>query len=830
VLTTDYPVLEVYPDLARALGSQPIVILQAPPGAGKSTVVPLELLKEPWLKDRKIVMLEPRRLAASLVARRMAQLMEDEVGGTVGYRIRFETRISGITRIEVVTEGILTRMIQGDSALPEVGLVIFDEFHERSLQADLALALCRQVQQVLRPDLKILVMSATIDAEKLSGALGRAPVITSTGRQFPVERRYMPMERDEPLPKGVARSIMKIAREESGDMLVFLPGAGEIKRTQQLLEEAAAPFQVHTLYGDMPFGKQQETLVPDPQGHRKVILATSIAETSVTIRGIRVVVDAGYSRISKFDPRNGLSRLETIRVTRDSSDQRAGRAGRLGPGVCYRLWAEGTHQHFVPQRSPEILEADLSTLVLELAQWGSADVKQVDWITPPPAGPVNQAISLLNDLDALEGMKLTPKGKEMLTLPTHPRIAHMLLEAASMGKQVLSAAADVAAILEERDPLPNGAGADISLRLESLRRKRQGMSAQGDPSVLDRIGRLAASWRQRFKIDVSADQVSHYAIGKLIAAAYPERIARQETKQGERYKLANGKVAMLPKNDSLVTEQWLAVAHVDAGGETGKIFMAEALDPKDLASMAKEREVVAWDEERQGLKGVRQKAIGALVISSSPLTSIDDGKRIELLCSVIGERGLAFLGWGEQERTWQARVMSLRSWRGDEWPDVTDEKLLSTLGDWLAPFLTHASKKQDLERLEWGTILPTLLPWELQSRFEKLAPEKLEVPSGSMIRIQYKADGGDPFIEVRLQELFGLLETPVVNDGKTRIVVHLLSPGYKPVQVTRDLRSFWNTTYHEVRKELKIRYPKHSWPEDPFTAKAIRGAVRKKQP
>jgi ATP-dependent helicase HrpB len=397
-VNAEYPVLDVLSELSKALKGNPIAILQAPPGAGKSTVVPIELLKEPWLNNQKIIMLEPRRLAASLVARRMSFLMNEEVGKAVGYRIRFESKVSTSTRIEVVTEGILTRMIQGDNGLTGVGLVIFDEFHERSLQADLALALCRQVQQVLRPDLKMLIMSATIEAEKISAALGNAPVVTSTGRQFPVERRYLPVEKDVALPQAVARAIMKITREENGDLLVFLPGAGEIRRTQQILEEASVPFQVHTLYGDMPFGKQQETLIPDPDGVRKVILSTSIAETSVTIQGIRVVVDSGYSRVSKFDPRNGLSRLETIKVTRDSADQRAGRAGRLGPGICYRLWAEAMHHHLLTQRAPEILDADLSMLVLELAQWGSADVKQLEWITPPPQGNVNQAIVLLQEL------------------------------------------------------------------------------------------------------------------------------------------------------------------------------------------------------------------------------------------------------------------------------------------------------------------------------------------------------------------------------------------------------------------------------------------------
>lgn len=821
---TDYPVLEVYPELVKALAANPIVILQAPPGAGKSTVVPLGLMKEQWLGGQKIIMLEPRRLAASLVARRMSFLLDEEVGDRVGYRIRFESKTSSGTRVEVVTEGILTRMIQSDSSLQGVGLIVFDEFHERSLQADLALALTRQLQQVLRPDLRILIMSATIDGEKLSSALAGAPVIASSGRQYPVERKYLNVDQDLPLAKRVARAIMKVTRENEGDVLVFLPGSGDIRRVEQLLMEAQAPFQAHSLFGDMPFAKQQETLIPDRQGRRKVILSTSIAETSVTIEGIRLVIDSGYSRISTFDPRSGLSRLETVKVTRDAADQRAGRAGRLGPGICFRLWPEATHQHLVAQRAPEILGADLTSLVLELAQWGSVEVTQLDWITPPPAGAVAQAINLLQELGALAGTKLTQIGREMLSLPTHPRIAHMLLKADGNGQRAL--ACDLAALLEERDPLGSESGADITLRLESICRRRAGMSAEGDRVVLDRIEKLSSSWRKRLNVKENDNNYSGSA-GALVANAYVERIARQEATHSERYKLANGRVALLPKNDSLVTEPWLAVAQLDAGTAEGRIFLAAPVDPKDLKELITVHQTVKWDDEREMIIATDEKRIGSLVVSSARVSEVDEAQRIEVISRKIRDNGMSFLGWDEKERMWQSRVMSLRAWRGNEWPDVSDETLLGTLGTWLAPFLTAITRKSDFARLDWNTVLSGMLPWELRSKLDKLAPERIEVPTGSMIKVVYSMHATEPVMEVRLQELFGLLETPTINEGRTKIVMHLLSPGYKPVQVTRDLRSFWSTAYHEVRKELRMRYPRHFWPDDPFTAKAVRGVKRK---
>jgi ATP-dependent helicase HrpB len=827
----DYPVLEILPDLKQALTSNRIVILQAPPGAGKSTVLPLELIDEPWLQSGKIIMLEPRRLAARSVAMRMASIKEEEVGQTIGYRVRFENRVSNKTRIEVVTEGILTRMIQGDNSLEGVNLLIFDEFHERSLQADLALALSLQVQNVLRDDLRILIMSATLESEKLSSLL-KAPVITSLGRQHPVSVQYWPGEQQTPIHLRMAKAIRKAMSEQKGDVLAFLPGAGEIQRTAELLEQENFSASIHPLFGDLSFSKQQQAIMPHPQGLRKIVLATSIAETSLTIEGITIVVDSGYSRVPRFDPRSGLTRLETVPVTKDAADQRAGRAGRLGPGFCYRLWSEGFHSALAASRTPEILEADLAPLILELSQWGVKDITELTWITMPPPGAVSQAKDLLHELEALSSNTITDRGKKMLKLPTHPRIAHMLLEAQQDGnnKHTIegSLATDVASLLEERDPLPKESGADLSLRVEVLRRWRGGERVSVDRNVLERIEKLAASWRKLLHLPVDNSVMSDKEVGKLIMAAYPERIARQADKHSERYKLVNGRMVKLPPHDPLTREPWLAVAQLDAGGGEGKIFQAAPLDEQDLLQHAVEQERVAWDDDRGMVVAYREKRVGSLLLSSRQINTISEEKRIDVLCGMIRAQGLKILEWKEWLEPWQARVMSVKQWRKEEdWPDVSDERLLETLETWLAPFLAGINKRPELQKLDANSILSTILPWDKNARLNTLAPERLSVPSGSHIQLTYFIEGRPPVMEVRLQEVFGLLETPTVNEGRNKIMLHLLSPGYKPVQVTQDLKSFWTNTYAEVRKELRTRYPRHSWPEDPWTAEAVRGAKRR---
>ena len=822
-----YPVLSVLSEVKQKLDQHPVVILEAPPGAGKSTVLPLHLLDEPWLQGQKIILLEPRRLAARSVAMRMADLKEQSIGDTIGFRIRFETRSGKNTRLEVVTEGILTRMIQSDNALEGIGLLIFDEFHERSLQADLALALSLQVQQVLRTDLRILIMSATLDTGRLSEILN-APVVRSTGKQYPVDLQYVPTQDNLPVASAMTKAIRRAVFENEGDVLAFLPGSPEIRRTADLLEAENLPLIVYPLYGDLNFKKQQDAILPDPSGRRKVVLATSIAETSLTIEGVTIVVDSGYSRVPRFDPRSGMTRLETIRVTRDSADQRAGRAGRLGPGICYRLWSQSVQTNLAASRNPEILDADLAPLMLELAQWGIKNVNDLTWITSPPPGAVSQAIDLLEDLRAIRDKTITERGREMLGLPTHPRISHMLIEAREGGTFSLALATDTAAVLEERDPLPKGSGADLSLRIEMLRRWRKGERVPAEKTFLERIERLAQAWRQHFKISENNETVSDTETGKWILAAYPDRVAKQITKHSERYKLSNGRVARLPDHDPLYRDPWLAIAQVDAGAQEGKIFLAAPVDERDLAPLANEREIVSWDDERGMVTASREYRIGNLTLSSKPLAKIPDEKNVHVLCDVLRTKGLSFLNWGEEESEWQARISSLRIWRPEEnWPDVSDEKLLVSAEEWLGPFLGNLYKRSELLKLDLHTILTSILPWELNNRFTNLAPLRLSVPSGSMIRLKYSRNGTPPVMEVRLQEVFGMVETPSVNEGRTPVIMHLLSPGYKPVQVTQDLKSFWATTYAEVRKELRSRYPKHSWPEDPWTAEAVRGVKRK---
>jgi ATP-dependent helicase HrpB len=834
-LQQQLPILDVIPQLREKLLHHSIVILQAPPGAGKSTLLPLELLHEPWLNEKKMIMLEPRRLAARSVAARMANLLDDELGNTVGYRVRFENRVSNKTRIEVVTEGILTRMMQNDSSLEGTGLLLFDEFHERSLQADLALALALQVQSVLRDDLRIVIMSATLDSEKLSARFNNAPVVTSKGRMYPVAMHYLGDDNNAALPQRMSSAIRKALHEQDGDILAFFPGTGEIHRTVELLEANGVNANIQPLYGDLSFTKQQEAILPDAYGIRKVVLATSIAETSLTIEGIRTVIDSGYSRVPRFDTRTGLTKLETVRVTKDSAEQRAGRAGRLGPGVCYRLWSEGAYIHFAAQRNPEILEADLAPLLLECYQWGIKNISELHWVTNPPDGAVRQAKELLQQLDAVKNDRITGKGKELLRFPTHPRIAHMLLEAGEHDKKekrnyYSALAADLAALLEERDPLPRESGTDITLRIEVLRKWRNKERVNAERNVLERIEKLSSQWRRILKVEADNSSVTESDAGMLIAAAYPERIAKKISKDGERYRLANGRTAKLQTHDALAAHEWLAVAQLDAGANEGKIFSAAPMDPDDALHLAEEKEILEWDDKMQAIKAAKEKRIGNITIESKPLKNVSAVERIKLWCEVIRKEGLKLLNLPAGLENWRTRAQCLRAWQPELLlPDLGDEHLLATLEEWLAPFLENAQGKNDLERIDPEGIKQLLLPYELFQQLEKLAPAQINVPSGSMIDIVYYASGNAPELHVRIQEIFGMKNTPAVNEGKNKLKLFLLSPAKRPVQVTQDLESFWKNTYPEVRKELKIRYPKHFWPEDPLTAQAVRGAIKRRK-
>jgi ATP-dependent helicase HrpB len=812
----DLPVTKIIGNVRETLKANNTLVVGAPPGAGKSTLLPLSLLNEEWLGNKKIIMLEPRRLAARAIASRMASLLEETTGETVGYRIRFENSISNKTRIEVVTEGILTRMLHNDNALENVALVIFDEFHERNLHADLALALCRDAQQVLRPDLRIMIMSATLNMPLLAELLD-APIIESQGKQFPVKIVHVEDADSLLLPELTAHTIIKATKDHHGDVLAFLPGEGEIKKCEEILKGALTSFSIHPLYGQMPQNEQLAAILPNKHGIRKIVLATSIAETSLTIEGVRIVVDSGFARTSRFDPRSGLTKLETVRITKDSADQRAGRAGRLSEGVCYRMWTRATHERLSEHRVPEILEADLTAMILDLYVWGITKIEDLSWLTLPPKASVSQALDTLHFLGALENNKITFHGKEIHALACHPRLAHMLIIAKEHG--LASLAADVAAVLEERDPLGREMGIDINLRIEALRRSRQNRLKQGKFS---RIEKVAASYRKLLHCDESNDPFDPYNTGLLVAAAYPERIACSRPGNNAQFQLANGKYAVVGHKDDLSHEQWLAVANMDLREGLGKIFLAAPLNPKDLISMVRETDNISWDSRKGGLIATREMRIGSIVLQSKPLQAPDQQAVMNVILKAIENEGESLLNFDENFIQLQNRILSLKLWNSHEnWPDVTTSNLLSGSKLWLQPYLQNVKKPEDLRKINISDALFHSLDFAKQNQLNELAPAKIIVPSGSVLKLQYFANGAPPVLAVRLQEMFGLSDTPIINKGKTSLVLHLLSPGYKPVQITSDLKSFWNNMYFEVRKELKRRYPKHSWPEDPWTAQAI---------
>lgn len=853
------PIYDILPALKTKLHTHNLIILQAPPGAGKSTVLPLELLNETWLGSQQILMLEPRRLAARTVAARMASQRRESVGQTVGYRVRFESRVSAQTRIEIVTEGILTRRLQHDSSLDGVGLIIFDEFHERSLHADLALALCREIQTELRDDLRILIMSATLDGETLAKSLrsnitNPIPILTALGRQFPVEMIYTANYKPgTPIHTLVADGVARALTEQTGDVLAFLPGIAEIQRAQTLLEAQFARVQFCPLYGELSLEAQRAAIVPNPNGQRKVVLATLIAETSLTIEGIKVVVDCGYARLPRFDPPSGLTRLETQRITLDSAEQRAGRAGRLGPGVCYRLWDEQTHKQLLALRKPEILEADLAPMRLELAQWGVKSCYDVAWVTPPPSGAVQQAETLLNQLDAMQGHFITERGRNILNWATHPRLAHMLIESqksqsgqnSSQPRQraMPALAADVAALLEERDPLPRSASADLTLRIEALRqwRKNRRVLHNADEHALGRVAQVADQWLKQFAQhsqksggNAHADngEFDPQAVGWLVAQVYPDRIAQIRNESSRlattRYRLSGGRGAQLPADDPLSHEQFLAVAQLDMRESDGRIFLAAPMFADQMQPLTRQHDVLAWDA-RQGLLVARREwRVGEWVLTSQPLSQISTAQRVGVLCDVLRREGLELLCFSDKARQWQARLQSLRLWRPNEaWQDVSDQALLDNLEIWVGSSLNDVSKRDDFAKINVLPLLENMLTYKQRTHLDALAPTHLDVPSGSNVRLTYSADGTPPVLAVKLQEMFGLEDTPTVNEGRTKVMLHLLSPAQRPIQVTQDLRSFWANTYPMIRKELRGRYNKHPWPEDPWNAVATKRTVKR---
>jgi len=826
------PIDEVLPALREALATRHEAVLEAPPGAGKTTRVPLALLNEPWLAGQTILMLEPRRLAARAAAERLASELGEKVGETVGYRIRLDSKVGPNTRIEVVTEGILTRRLQDDPALEGVGLLIFDEFHERSLDADLALALSLNGRELFRDDqpLKILLMSATLEGERLAGLLDDAPILRSEGRMYPVAMRWgRPFQPGEFIEPRLVQTILEALNDETGSVLVFLPGQAEIRRVHQQLADAlgeSTQVLLCPLHGELDLVAQRAAIDPAPAGKRKVVLATNIAETSLTINGVRVVIDAGLARVPRFDPGSGMARLDTQRISKASATQRAGRAGRLEPGVCYRLWSQDQHEQLAAYASAEILSADLAGLALQLGRWGVTP-GQLVWLDVPPAAAYAQAQDLLERLGALDGEALTRHGQAMAELPAHPRIAHLLLRGQALG--LANMACDVAALLGERDIL-RGAGADLHSRLVLLSGEER--AARGAQGGVQRARQLARQYRGylRGKASEPVSDPDHPRwLGALLALAYPDRVAQQRRAGGAEYRLANGRAALFAEADSLMKQPWLVIA--DLGSRQGqreeRIYLAADFDPALFDSVLAEQvrlvDQLDWDEREGVLRAERQRKVGELILSREPLTGLDETARSQALVNLVRRKGLELLPWTPELRQWQARVALLRqldlvSKEQSEWPDVSDAALLKSLEHWLMPYLGKVSRLSHFANLDLSSIVHNLLPWPLPQRLDELAPHHLSVPSGSSIRLDYSEQ--PPILAVRLQELFGLAETPRIAGGRQVVKLHLLSPARRPVQVTQDLANFWRSTYAEVKKDLKGRYPKHYWPDDPLVAEA----------
>jgi ATP-dependent helicase HrpB len=828
------PIDAILPDLIRTVRHHSNIVLHAPPGAGKTTRVPLALLDIVPPEAGRIVMLEPRRIAAVSVARWMALTLGEDAGQTVGYSIRFESRVSPATRVEVVTEGILTRRIQNDPLLEGVGMVIFDEFHERSIQADLGLALCLDVQRQVRPELKILVMSATLDAAPLSHLMGDAPVISSAGRSFPVEEVYLEERSRQRLHDRMAAAIQRALRETEGDILAFLPGSGEIRTCASLLAGGGLADKgvvVHQLYGDLPFEEQQRAIRPGRQ--RKVVLATSIAETSLTIEGVRAVIDSGLSRRLRFDPASGMNRLVTVRESASSAEQRKGRAGRLGPGVCYRLFSRHALSAMTPYTPPEIMDTDLSPLVLELAAWGVDDPGTLSWLDPPPAAALAVARHVLFDVGALDVKgRITPLGGSMIRLPLHPRLSRLLLRAGELGCPRLGC--DLAALVSERDIFrtsrderpPQVGPSDLLERLEFLHAWRRGSTGgqRADAAGLKAVERVARQLERLVAPSTGDDRGvdEEEATARLLLAAYPDRLARRRGDEEGSYLLASGRGARLSPRSVARKAEFIVAVDVDGGGQgEGIVHLASEVGREllhqECAGLIVQWDEIAWSEREKRIVAVKEERIGAIRLSSSAYTPSGEDLCPVILEAVRASR-LELLDMGEAVRRLQGRVALLRRVLPEEgWPDLSDETLLETLEEWLGPHLGRVRTAQQLRALDVAALLLGQLDYRSQRLLDELAPTHLGVPSGSRIRLDYAA-GDWPVLAVKLQELFGLADTPAIARGRVGVLLHLLSPAGRPIQVTRDLKGFWNGAYHEVKKELKGRYPKHPWPDDPWSA------------
>ena len=887
------PASQIAVGVNEALHTNSSLVVTAPPGAGKSTLLPLTILSSLG-EGEKILMLEPRRLAARQIAERMAQMLGEQVGETIGYRVRFESRVSKRTRIEVLTEGILTRMIVDDATLDGVSVVIFDEFHERSINSDLALALTRQAQQIIRPDLKVVIMSATIDTSNICAAL-QAPLIESEGRMFPVELHYADEDTDpRDIAAAAASTTIEAYKKYEGDILVFLPGQAEIEHCYELLSKSqhftASPSQpintsthqhlttstsqpttttphhltIHPLYGNLSPEDQRRAIAPSAPGERKIVIATPIAETSITIEGVRVVIDAGLCRQVVFDARTGLSHLETVRISMDMATQRMGRAGRVAEGVCYRLWTKASEHLMAEQRKPEIEEADLAPMLLDTAAFGESDAEALPWLTMPPRAGVFKAKELLTALGAIdENGNITSIGKRMATLPCHPRIARMILATTNLTTSTpqgmhlsplgfcrlpeqevhqqhlttstshhnnTSLACDIAALLEEKDPLSETGGTDLTLRLSALRAARR----KKQLGKWQRIAKIAAEYRRMAHTDEDNRDPAPTEVGLLVAYAYPERIAHSTNSIGG-YRLASGANVQLDAADQQSAHSWLAVASLySAPGTTGRVFLAAPIAPDDLEKeFVKEVDNIAWDTKQGCVVMQREQRIGKLILSQKPIHYADKEHLKGIVCEAMKKDGLTMMAWSEKAvEQVQRRVAQVAAWHPEmALPDVSTEHLLSTAADWLPFYLEEGGRVktsvQELRKLNLAEIIWNILPYEAQLEVDRLAPTHIEVPTGSHIRIDYRSGAEAPVLSVRLQECFGMERTPCVDDGRQPLLMELLSPGFKPVQLTQDLASFWQGTYFEVRKELRRRYPKHYWPENPLEAEAVRGVKRK---
>jgi ATP-dependent helicase HrpB len=783
-------------------------VLVAPPGAGKTTVVPLALMDEPWMNGGKILVLEPRRLAARAAAERMASTLGETAGETVGYRVRMQSKVSARTRVEIVTEGVFTRMILEDPSLDGVAAVLLDEFHERSLDADLGLAFALQTQAILRPELRLVVMSATLDVVPVAALIDEAPIVESLGRMFPIEDRYLGRDPRLRLDEQVARAVMKALAEEGGSLLVFLPGQGEIRRVEQLLAERikAPHVDLAPLYGALDFAEQARAIAPAPGGRRKVVLATSIAETSLTIQGVRVVIDGGLARVPRFDPSSGLVRLETVRVTRAAADQRRGRAGRTEPGVCYRLWDEPETRALIAFNRPEILETDLSGLALDLARWGARDPSELAFLDPPPAAAFKEARALLQRLEALDGEgSLTAHGQALTALPLPPRLAHMLVKGAEAGAGERAAA--VAVVLTERGL--GGQDVDLRHRLDSLARDRS-PRARDARALAERWARSAGGRR------AGTGEVDD---ALLLAEAFPERIAKARGKPGE-FLLASGRGVYLEPTDALARETWLAVGELGGGAARDRILLAAPLDEALLRAEFADRiiaEEVIETEAGGRLRAKRRLRLGALVVEERLLAKLPAGAMARALLGQVRGEGLGKLPWSPAAEGLRARVAFLRGLDPDGWPDLSDEALLASAEDWLLPLLDGRSALKDVDAGALTSALQALVGWEAMRRLDREAPERWAAPTGSRLLIDYAAEGG-PRLEVRVQELYGLAQHPTLANGRIPLTLALLSPAHRPIQVTKDLPGFWKGSWRDVRTEMKGRYPRHLWPEDPASA------------